>query len=125
MDSSGDSTSKFGPLMNSCWLTIITMTTVGYGDIYPKTPLGRFFGVISFIIGNVLISLIVVMLSNETNFTPPEAKSYNILKKSMAQEKTRGKASDVIRTAMRLYKAKVKRDGRSFSMRFVFYSKLK
>jgi predicted lipid-binding transport protein (Tim44 family) len=70
--------------MNACWLTIITMTTVGYGDIYPKTFFGRFFGVISFIVGNVLMSLIVVVLNNETIFEPAEAKAYNTLKKSVA-----------------------------------------
>ena len=119
------STTKFQPLLNSAWLVIITMCTVGYGDIYPKTFLGRFFAVITFIVGNVLISLIVVVLSSETNFEPPEAKAYNTLKKEMASERTKGQAANVIRTAMRLLKAKVKRDGRSFSLRFVYYSHLK
>jgi hypothetical protein len=50
--------------MNSAWLTIITMTTVGYGDIYARTNFGRFFSVIAFIVGNVLISLIIVVFSN-------------------------------------------------------------
>lgn len=63
-----DNVEKFKPIMNSAWLTIITMTTVGYGDLYPQTFFGRTFGVLSFIVGNVLISIIVVVLGNETNF---------------------------------------------------------
>lgn len=34
----------FNDLMNSCWVTIITMLTVGFGDGYPSTHLGRFIG---------------------------------------------------------------------------------
>jgi len=101
------------------------MTTVGYGDIYPKTFFGRFFGVMSFIVGNVLISLIVVTLSNLTTFNSAENKAYNTLKKEMAEDRAFGRAADVIRTALRLYKSKIKRDGRSFSLRFTYYTKLK
>ena len=79
----------------------------------------------SFIVGNVLISLIVVTLSNETNFQPAESKAYNTLKKEMAHDKAIGRAADVIRTSLRLFKSKAKRDGRSFQMRFIFYSQLK
>jgi hypothetical protein len=45
------------------------MATVGYGDLYPKTFAGRLFGVISFIIGNMMISLMVVALSNKTTMS--------------------------------------------------------
>ena len=101
------------------------MTTTGYGDIAPKTFFGRLFAVFTFIVGNVLISLIVVVLQTETNHQPAESKAYNTLKKEMASDKAKAAAANVIKTSIRLYKSKIKRDGRSFSLRFIYYSLLK
>jgi hypothetical protein len=39
------------------------MTTAGYGDMFAITGLGRFFSVLSFIIGNLLISICIITLA--------------------------------------------------------------
>lgn len=41
---------------NCCWEAICTMSSVGYGDIYPKTYIGRIANFGSIIFGVVIIS---------------------------------------------------------------------
>jgi hypothetical protein len=52
---------------NALWLTIITMTTVGYGDFYPRTTFGRIIDIILVVWGTFIVSLMVVVLTNTLN----------------------------------------------------------
>ena len=49
---------------NALWLIVITLTTVGYGDISPCTFPGRCVAMISALWGAFLISLLVVTVSS-------------------------------------------------------------
>ena len=55
------------------------MTTVGYGDFYPQTHLGRFVGIIICLWGSFFVSLFVVTLTNLLLFEANEEKAYKLL----------------------------------------------
>ena len=48
---------KFGSIPQSMWWSIVTLTTVGYGDVYPVTSMGKFFGSIIIILGIGTVAL--------------------------------------------------------------------
>lgn len=70
---------NFDSLINSCWCVIATMTTIGYGDLTPKTMLGRLIGVIVSIWGVFIVSFFVVTLNAMLMFNANEEKSYNLI----------------------------------------------
>lgn len=64
---------------NAWWLIVVTMTTVGYGDYYPKTHLGRLIVILACFCGVFLVSLTVVTLTSASEFSKGEKKTYEIL----------------------------------------------
>ena len=48
---------KFSDIPTSMWWAIVTLTTVGYGDVFPVTPLGKVFAAIIAVLGIGMFAL--------------------------------------------------------------------
>lgn len=50
--------------IDSYYFTIITLTTIGYGDFAPQTVLGKIFTMLYVLIGLGILSSFILMLAN-------------------------------------------------------------
>lgn len=89
-------------LTNCIWLIVITITTVGFGDEYPRTDLGRIVVFFGCTFGMLGLGLTIASLSAGIEFTPVEKKAYLKLKKLFDPENVEHKAVNVIGTLLQL-----------------------
>jgi len=54
---------QFGTIPQAMWWAIVTLGTVGYGDVVPVTPLGKFVSVFTIVAGLAMIALPVAIIS--------------------------------------------------------------
>jgi voltage-gated potassium channel len=47
----------FGTIPDAMWWAVMTLTTVGYGDVVPVTPIGRFLGGLVAMLGIAMFAL--------------------------------------------------------------------
>jgi voltage-gated potassium channel len=54
---------RFGTIPDAMWWAIITLTTVGYGDVVPITPLGKIVAAITAVMGIAMLALPVGIIA--------------------------------------------------------------
>jgi hypothetical protein len=72
--------SPFTYIWNCFWIISYTQSTIGYGEITPKTHLGRLAIIISSFIGLFLYSYIVLIVRNNTYLNERETKLHYAVK---------------------------------------------
>ncbi|KRX06937.1 hypothetical protein PPERSA_07100 [Pseudocohnilembus persalinus] len=112
----------FHSYYNSIWNMIITMTTVGYGDYYAQTHLGRFIIFIVSIWGTFIISMMVVTMTNTLDPDAAENRAIAVLQRLFVRDKMKDAASTVLTTLakMQVYKVKCKKQGIEFEKKSDF-----
>ncbi len=89
----------FASIPEAMWWSLITLTTVGYGDVSPLTPIGKIIGSFTAIIGVLTVALMTGIVSS--SFANRMA-----LKKTMLDKEIEGSLEDGVISAEELSKIK-------------------
>lgn len=57
--------------LDATYFTVITLTTVGYGDLSPQTPAGKIFTMIYIVLGLGIISSFIVLVAEHQRTQSP------------------------------------------------------
>lgn len=87
---------NLGYYYNSFWAIIVTMTTVGYGDYFPRTIPGRFIIFLVCIIGIFVVSSIVVTITNFLNLDSMESKVLNVIMRLQKRIEIKNEAAYIL-----------------------------
>ena len=83
---------KFSSIPETMWWGLITLTTVGYGDVSPVTPLGKIIGAFTAIMGVCTVALFTGIVASA--FANQRAQKAAILEAEISQALSDGVISD-------------------------------
>ena len=66
---------KFSSIPETMWWSLITLTTVGYGDVAPISPLGKIIGAFTAIMGVFSVALLTGIVANAFAYQVAERKA--------------------------------------------------
>lgn len=96
---------NFDSFYTSFWCVIITMTTVGYGEVYPKTIFGRLLGIALCIWGALQVSLFVVTVSRQLELTQLQSNAYVLIQRLSYRDALKKVAASALFSMFKFSKA--------------------
>ena len=91
---------------NALWCVFVTMTTVGYGDFFPKTHFGRILIIFSAFVGIYFISMMMIIMTQKSILTESEQRSYKLITRLKFRNELKDIYSKMIFHAFKMVKTK-------------------
>lgn len=90
---------QFGSIFRSMWWAIVTLSTVGYGDVSPITPLGKIFAGVIMIVGIGLMALPAgILASSFSDHIHRKRKGHiKLIDEALEEDVLDGKDYDLLR----------------------------
>jgi voltage-gated potassium channel len=86
---SSDPEAKITTIEDAFWWAIVTVTTVGYGDVYPVTPGGKIVAAMLMVVGIAILGILISTLGAgliESKFAKDKTKDKKTSEPSLAEE---------------------------------------
>jgi len=87
---------------NALWCSMITITTVGYGDLYPISHAGRGVVVVTSLIGTAILALLISAVFETVQFGNSEKRMQGMLYKSRLKRQMKHVSCKLITDTLRL-----------------------
>ena len=100
----------FNSILDSIWTTIMISFGVAYGDIYPRTFLGRTIIILTTIVGYIVISKLLVTFMKYLTLTDSEKKVFLKMKRLTSPQNQLSKGIKVIRDILTIRKYLIIKD---------------
>ncbi len=99
----------FDSFQNCMWYAFITMSTVGYGDMFAKSIAGRFLATLVAVLGVFINATLTVIMTDNFTFKGGELKAYNMLNQIEMRERLDLIVRILITRCVKIYAVKKQR----------------
>lgn len=90
------------------WLVFVTSTSVGFGDLAPRTHLGRGSAVLACLGGSLYLGLLVQGIQQLISMTPSEEQAYSLICQRNLLQDAKLQAGKALRIAFRILYRRIK-----------------
>lgn len=82
--------SDFDNIFKAAWFVLVTLTTVGYGDVYPESWTGKLMASVAIVCGVLCMSMPITIVGNEFHIAWQEREVLQVVKGVRKMLKDRG-----------------------------------